>query len=177
MILQWKKINKEKFYENHKIIINQKKSVSLQPVDAVFFNTSAANRQILAFSAARRKNGLINSMGFLKVPEYSANLLALPIFPQTSLYQTEEEQKVLNCYAVAGMKITPVVPKKEYHIEYIGRMLLESTPCKEVDVELNAIWRSNLPAFNFSTDVSKIAMSEAMALQPWSKEYFNILKR
>lgn len=151
--------------------------ISSQPVDAVFFNTSAKNRQILVFSAARRKNGLINAMGFLKVPEFSSDLLVLPIFPQTTLYQTEEEQKILNCYNVAGIKLTPVVPHKEYRIEYQGKMLLESAPCKEVDIELNAVWRSNLPTFNFSTDVSQIAMSEAIALQPWSREYFEKLKR
>lgn len=116
-------------------------------------------------------------MGFLKVPEFSSELLVLPIFPQTSLYQTEEEQKVMSCYTVAGMKITPIVPKKEYRIEYTGKMLLESAPCKEVDIELNAVWHSDLPAFNFSTDISHLAMSEAMALQPWSREYFEILKR
>lgn len=149
----------------------------IQPVDAVFFNTSATNRQILVFSAARRKNGIFNSMGFLKVPEYSSDLLVLPIFPQTTLYQTDEEQKMMNCYSAAGMKLTSIVPKREYRIEYKGKMLLESALCKEVDIELNAVWRSNLPTFNFSTDVSHSAMSEAMALELWTQEYFENLKR
>lgn len=119
----------------------------------------------------------MNSMGFLKVPEFSNQLLVLPIFPQTSLYQTEKEQNNLSCYEVAGIKLTPVVPNKEYRIEYNGKMALESDRQKEFDVQLNAVWRSDLPPFNFSADVSQIAMSEAMALEPWTKQYFDNLKR
>lgn len=148
-----------------------------QPVDAVFFNTSSINQQILVFSTARRRNGLVNSMGFMKVPEYSKDLLVLPIFPQTTLYQTENEQNTLGCYSVAGIKITPVIPYKEYRIEYNGNMHLESVPQNDVAVQLNAVWKSNLPAFNFSIDISKVAMSEAMALEPWTRQYFNHLKR
>ncbi|XP_031628464.1 uncharacterized protein LOC116344172 [Contarinia nasturtii] len=147
------------------------------PVDAVFFNTSSMSRQIVVFSAAKRRNGLVNSMGFLRVPDFSDNLLTFPSFPDTSLYQTESEQKDLSCYGVAGLKITPVVPNREYHLEYNGKMRLESAPYKEVDIELNVFWRSKLPAFNFSTGLSKIAMSTAMALQPWSRKYFEHLKR
>lgn len=116
-------------------------------------------------------------MGFLKVPEFSSQLLVLPIFPQTSLYQTEKEQNNQSCYDVAGIKLTPIVPNKEYRIEYSGKMVLESDCQKVIDVQLNTIWHSNLPTFNFSTDISRIAMSEAMALEPWTKQYFDNLKR
>lgn len=126
---------------------------------------------------ARRKNGLVNTMGFLRVPEFSKNLLMLPVSPYSSLYQTETEQSVLDSYTVAGIKITPVIPKKEYHLQYNGKMVTNSSERKEVDIQLLAVWRSNLPAFNFSTEISKIAMSEAMALEPWTRQYFDDLKR
>lgn len=129
------------------------------------------------FALARRKNGLVNTMGFLKVPEFSDNMLVLPVHPQTSLYQTDKEQLAVDCYTVAGIKVTPIVPKAEYRLEYNGQMLVEPTLNKHVAIELSAVWRSNLPAFNFSTDISKTAMSEAMALEPWSRQYFDSLKR
>lgn len=116
-------------------------------------------------------------MGFVRVPEFSHQCLVLPIFPQTSLYQTEDEQNILRCYAVAGIKLTPVVPNKEYRIEYNGQMVLASDPQKQFDVQLSAVWRSNLPPFNFSTEFSKIAMSEAMARESWTRQYFDNLKR
>lgn len=150
----------------------------MQPVDAVYFNTSSVDKQIVVFSAARRKNGLFNAMGFLRVPEFSEKLLALPVFPDSTLHQNESEQKCMDSYSVAGIKLTSVTPMKEYRLEYVGKMKhLDGTSNKSVDVELNATWRTTLPAFNFSTDISKVAMSDAMARETWSRTYFDNLKR
>lgn len=143
----------------------------------MYFNTSSANHQIVVFATARRKNGLVNTMGFLKVPEFSKDLLVLPVFPDSTLQQTKEEQKNLDSYAVSGIKITSITPMCEYRIEYTGKMRSENNPSKELDIKLDTVWQTNLPAFNFSTDISKIAMSEAMALEPWSRKYFDNLKR
>lgn len=148
-----------------------------QPVDAVYFNTSSEGGQILLFATARRQNGLVNTIGILKIPEFSSKLLVLPIFPKTSLHQTKGEQNNLDYYTVAGIKIKSVVPKKEYQIEYKGKMVMDSSFRKEIDVEMSAVWRSNGPTFNYSTEMSDVAKSEAMALEPWSHKYFNNLKR
>lgn len=129
------------------------------------------------FGTARRKNGLVNAMGFIKVPEFSDKLMVIPVFPDSTLYQNDVEQKCMDAYSVAGIKITSVTPMKEYRIQYYGKMRFDCTLGKAVDVELNALWRTNLSAFNFSTEISKFAMSEAMAFEPWSRSYFNILKR
>lgn len=159
--------------------LNKKKFffLILQPVDAVYFNTSSPNHQILMFATARRKNGVVNTMGFLKLPEFSKDLLVLPVFPSSTLYQNADEQNNLDSYVVAGVKITPVTPMKEYRIEYTGKMHCENNAEKEFTVEINAVWRSSLPAFNFSTQISRKAVSEAMAVQSWSREYFHVLKR
>lgn len=146
-------------------------------MDAVYFNTSAPNGQIVLFGTARRKHGLVNTLGMIKVPEYSDQFLVLPIFPGSTLHQTEEEQNVLEYYTVAGLKIKSIIPKKEYHIEYNGKMKFNSSISQEIDVELSAVWHSNMPMFNFSTNLSTIAMSEAMAAEPWSRQYFDNLKR
>lgn len=143
----------------------------------MYFNTSSSKRQIVLIALARRKNGLVNTMCLMKVPEFSNTLLALSVHPNTSLYQTEEEQAVRDSYTVAGLKVTPITPRKEYRLEYNGKMILESNPSKTVDVEFNAVWRSYLRTFNFSTDFSDSAMSEAMALEPWTRKYFDNLKR
>lgn len=116
-------------------------------------------------------------MAFLRVPEYSDDLLVLPVFPNSTLYQTQEEKRVLDCYTVTGIRITPVKVNEEYHIQYNGKMRLKRTLSQNVDVKLAVKWRSNLPTFDFSTDLSKRAMSEAMALENWSRDYFESLKR
>lgn len=162
---------------NTKILTNLIIFVQVQPVDAVYFNTSSKNGQVLVLGTARRRNGLVDTIGILKVPEFSSKLLVLPIFPKTSLYQTAEEQKNLDSYKVAGIKIKSVVPKKEYQLEYKGKMVVDSSFRKEVDVEMFAEWRSKSSTFDFSTELSKIAKCEALALEPWSRKYFRNLKR
>lgn len=66
---------------------------------------------------------------------------------------------------------------KEYRIEYIGKMRFDDISRQNVDVELNATWRSDLPMFNFLTDISNDAISKAMSLEKWNKTYFNNLER
>lgn len=131
----------------------------------------------MLFATARRKNGLVNTMAFLRVPDYSDDLLVLPVYPNSTLYQTDQEQTVRDSYAVAGIRITPVTPNREYRIEYSGKMRLKRSLSQNVDVQLAATWHSSLPTFDFSTDLSRNAMSEAMALQDWSRDYFESLKR
>lgn len=45
-----------------------------------------------------------------------------------------------------------------------------------VDVELEAIWSTNLKQFDFDTDMSSTAISRAFAREPWSREYFQMLQ-
>lgn len=111
------------------------------------------------------------------MPQFSDQLLVLPVFPDTCLYQTESEQETMDYYTVAGIKLTPVIPMKEWHVEYDGKMRLENDSTKLFNVQINAKWTSTLLPFNYSTDISEIAMSEAMALEPWSKKYFQNLER
>lgn len=143
----------------------------------MYFSTSSEDGQTLLFATARRKHGLVDTLGFLKVPEFSDKFLVLPVFPKSSLYQTEEEQNILDHYTVAGLKIKSIHPKKQYRIEYNGKMVIDDSLRKEVDVEMSMIWRSNMPVFSFASDLSKLAMSEALALEPWSRQYFDGLKR
>lgn len=116
-------------------------------------------------------------MVFLKLPEFSQKLLVLPVFPDSCLYQTESEQKERKSYTVAGIKLTPVEPMNKWQIEYQGKMHLESDLERTYDVHIDATWTATLPHFNYSTDISQIAMSEAVALEPWSRKYFEDVKR
>ncbi len=45
-----------------------------------------------------------------------------------------------------------------------------------IDVELDAIWSTNLRQFDFDTDMSSRAIARAFAREPWSREYFEMLK-
>lgn len=45
-----------------------------------------------------------------------------------------------------------------------------------VKVQLDAIWSSALEPFDFDTDMSPLTVARSMASQPWSKDYFKLLK-
>lgn len=46
----------------------------------------------------------------------------------------------------------------------------------QYDVKIDAKWTSTLLPFNYAVDVSAYAMSKAMALEPWNRQYFENLK-
>lgn len=46
-----------------------------------------------------------------------------------------------------------------------------------LDVKVEAVWSTSMPAFNFDSDISKVAISRAIATEPWSREYFKNLER
>nr|CAI5841015.1 unnamed protein product [Callosobruchus analis] len=45
------------------------------------------------------------------------------------------------------------------------------------DVKIDAIWTSDLPYFNFDTDLDPYRLARDMAFEPWSKSYFDTLEK
>lgn len=91
-------------------------------MDAVYFNTSTSQGQIVTFATAIRHKGLVNGFVILRIPEFSDDLLVLPKFPDTRLYRTEEQQANLDSFHVEGIQLTPKVPMTSWKIEYDGQM-------------------------------------------------------
>lgn len=46
-----------------------------------------------------------------------------------------------------------------------------------LDVKIDAIWTTSLPSFSMEEDISKVAIAGAIAMEPWSREYFKNLDR
>ncbi|CAH1978173.1 unnamed protein product [Acanthoscelides obtectus] len=44
-------------------------------------------------------------------------------------------------------------------------------------VKIDAIWISDLPYFNFDTDMDPLRLASDMAYEPWSKSYFDTLQK
>jgi hypothetical protein len=53
---------------------------------------------------------------------------------------------------------------------------LHGDPKKLYDVALDIKFTSSLPYFDFDTDMDELAVARGMALEPWSREYFNAVK-
>lgn len=48
---------------------------------------------------------------------------------------------------------------------------------QKFEVKIDAVWSSQLPPFNYDVDISKLSIASAVAMEPWSREYFQNLER
>ncbi|XP_055709014.1 uncharacterized protein LOC129805257 [Phlebotomus papatasi] len=142
-------------------------------IDAVYFNGSSEDQQVLMCGLARRKNNLVNGFLYLRIPEFSDKFLLSPQLPDTNLYQTESDG---NQFKAEGLHLKPLIPMKTWKIIYKGKMQFESAKSEAFDVELNATFTSNLPVFNYDTDMHFSSAARAMSRESWTREYFENLK-
>ncbi|CAB3361611.1 Hypothetical predicted protein [Cloeon dipterum] len=98
-----------------------------------------------------------------------------PKLPDTTLQQTKEEEEA-GVFGAEGLKLEPIEPMKRWKLTYNGKMRLSEAPEKELSVVLNAEWKSNLPVFDFDTDMDPSPVARALAKETWSREFFQILK-
>ncbi|XP_055591801.1 uncharacterized protein LOC129743713 [Uranotaenia lowii] len=149
-------------------------SENIHAVDAVYFNGCDSQLSWLVCGTARRRNRLVNGFFYLKIREFSDQLLISPKLPDTCLRQSPSEE---GFFQAEGIKLTPVEPMKSWKIEYNGLMRFEQANSQHFNVKLNALWTTDLPFFNFATDMSPGPVARAMSKELWSKEYFNNLKQ
>lgn len=141
-------------------------------IDAVYFNGSSSESNILVTGIARRKNNIVNGFMYLMVPEFSGKLLMTEALPETTLHQTEDE---IDQYAATGIRLTPQEPMKKWSIAYSGIMKEESTD-RKVNVVLKAQFNSKLKCFNYDRDMHPNSSAHAISREKWSKEYFDLVK-
>ncbi|ELU09306.1 hypothetical protein CAPTEDRAFT_151881 [Capitella teleta] len=141
-------------------------------VDAVYFN--AANEQGFYFVAAtaRRQEGLVQTLLYIRVP--NVGLFELATLPNTSLQTSKPE-----CYSAGGLTIEPVTPMKEWRLTFDGTMRLikpDGEKVEDIKANFDLQWTADSRLFDFDTDMDVTALCEAMATEPWSREFFNNLK-
>ncbi|KAK4021997.1 uncharacterized protein LOC116919103 [Daphnia magna] len=136
-------------------------------IDAVYFQGGNKDGVYFVAATARRPHHVINGFVFLKVP--GEGLFTSPKLPDSTLFGTEDE------FGAEGLKFEPLDPMRKWKISYKGQLRRNETD-ELVDVELEAIWSTNLKQFDFDTDMSSTAISRAFAREPWSREYFQMLQ-
>ncbi|XP_023703367.1 uncharacterized protein LOC111862314 isoform X2 [Cryptotermes secundus] len=140
-------------------------------IDAVYFNAASRDGHQLVVGTAHRPHGVVNGFMCLRVPDIG--LLMTPKLPDTITFRTEEEG---THYGAEGIRLKPVKPMKSWDIMYDGKMKLHGDPKKMYDVALYVKFTSSLPYFDFDTDMEELAVAKGMALEPWSQEYFSIVR-
>ncbi|GAB6023464.1 hypothetical protein CHUAL_008243 [Chamberlinius hualienensis] len=139
---------------------------SPEAADAVYFVGASKDLTYLVAAIARRPAGIVDSFWFLRIPE--VGLLKSPKQPDTTLHADADNE-----YSADGLKIQSIRPMKEWKITYSGPMKLQDG---EVNVEFDLTWKSELPYFDFDSDVPVATIASAIAREQWSRSYFNRLK-
>ncbi|GLH10235.1 Uncharacterized protein GBIM_15186 [Gryllus bimaculatus] len=140
-------------------------------IDAVYFNLANSNGWHLIVGTASRPHDVVNGFLYLKVPDIG--LLVSPKLPDTMLFRSKLDRE--NSYGAEGLILYPFQPMKVWKIQYNGPMHIYGDPENKFDVKLNAVWSSDLPYFDFDTDMNKYSVAKSMASEPWSREYFKNL--
>ncbi|XP_049957988.1 uncharacterized protein LOC126474556 [Schistocerca serialis cubense] len=155
--------------QDEKLDSPQQLSSDPKAFDAVFF--MATNKKGFYFVAGseRRPLGVINGLCYLIVP--GIGLLCSQKIPDTVLFGANDNE-----FGAEGILFKPVTPMKKWKVTYKGKMWLQSDPSKEYEVEVEGDWVSDLPYFNFDTDLAASAIARTIATEKWTKQYFNNLK-
>lgn len=135
----------------------------------MYFNASNKDGDHLVTGMARRKDRLVDGFLFLKINRPGLGVLKIPTLPDTSLHQPEEIEE----HSAGGVKITCVVPMKKWRIQYEGKMKRDED---SFDVKIDLEWSSDIGNFNYD-DMDDLSKAKAIALEPWSREYFKTLER
>ncbi|KAJ8920051.1 hypothetical protein NQ315_011704 [Exocentrus adspersus] len=150
----------------------QKLSHHEKAIDAVYLNGANHLGDHLVVGTARRKHLLVDGFLYLKICSSGLGVLETPKLPGTALYKTEES----NEYDAEGVKITPLEPMRKWRLTYRGKMKENRDRSKIHDVAIDAVWTSDLPWFDYDTDMDPLCMAKSMAYEKWNRTYFDVLK-
>ncbi|XP_066246625.1 uncharacterized protein [Euwallacea similis] len=170
-VRQWLLSKSEEYYKNLDNI--QKLAPTSKAVDAVYFNGANRNGDHFAVGTARRPNRLIDGFFYLKIKNSKFGILELPKAPDTSLFNTEEEES----YAAEGIKVTNVEPMKKWRITFTGQLREHYKPQYTHNVTIEALFSSDEPWFNYETQMNPWNMAKVLAYEKWSRSYFANLKQ
>ncbi|XP_075225831.1 uncharacterized protein LOC142326986 [Lycorma delicatula] len=174
---KWQRTKTQKYSTSYREIsfddnIDQPQKLSELPqaFDAIFFIAASQDGYYVAAGSERRHHGIVNGLFYVVVP--GKGILCSLKIPDTVLFGAKENQ-----YGAEGLIMTPIEPMKKWHITFDGEMKLYNNPEKRFHVKFEADWSSNIKYFNFDIDLDDHLIAEALALQDWSKEYFEILEK
>ncbi|XP_043221072.1 uncharacterized protein LOC122381218 [Amphibalanus amphitrite] len=134
-------------------------------LDAVLFQGAAGDGSWLVLALARRPRGVSNTICLVTLP--GVGTLQMERHPDTTVFGDEHS------HAGGGFRLTPLEPMRCWRLQFSGKMRLDE---KLVDVTFDLTYRSDLPYFDFDTDMAPLAVARAMALEPWTREFFERLR-
>ncbi|KAF0312458.1 hypothetical protein FJT64_016782 [Amphibalanus amphitrite] len=136
-------------------------------LDSVWMQGVSPDGGWLVAGAARRPAGRLDAVLLVGLP--GVGTLCLPRHPDTVVAGGS------GAFAGAGLRIWPEEPMRRWRVAFAGQ--LRRHPSGQlVDVALDLRFTSNMPHFDYDTDMSAAAVSRAMAREPWSRQFFGRLR-
>ncbi|CAG9854102.1 unnamed protein product [Phyllotreta striolata] len=145
-----------------------------QAFDAVFFQAVSQNGIYICTGTERRHGGKLNGLVYIVHPEYGV-LESLKL-PKTELNADVVSLLNKKSYSGEGISFTPIVPMKKWKMSYNGLMRIQNDPTKLVQVKLEADWTSNYDWFFVEIDVPISTIARCMAVEVWTRQFFQNLK-
>ncbi|KAG0715011.1 hypothetical protein GWK47_012905 [Chionoecetes opilio] len=101
-------------------------------------------------------------------------VLVLPSHPDTVAFRHEDHE---HCFTTSGLTITPLTPMRSWRLHFSGKLRLYNDPKDTLkDVTIDLLWSSNLPYFDYDTDMDTLTIAQAFARDPWTRKYFQQLQ-
>ncbi|XP_069689416.1 uncharacterized protein [Periplaneta americana] len=150
--------------------IAQPLSSDAKAFDAVFFIAANSAGYYFVAGTERRQHGIINGLCYLAVPD--KGLLCSERIPDTVLFGAADGE-----FGAEGLTLKPLKAMQKWKVVYKGKMWLQSDPSKVFNVNFEGDWNTDLPYFNYDTDLHPSAVARAIARETWSREYFETLKK
>ncbi|CAG0913306.1 unnamed protein product [Notodromas monacha] len=141
-------------------------------IDATYINAASHDGKYLVVGTARRPHGVLNSFLVVKIP--GVGLLESPKIPDTMLFQDETASPY---FGAEGISLTMLKPLEEWAVNYDGKMRLRTSDGeRSCTIQLRARWVGKPTCFDFDTDLPVTTIARNISKEPWSREYFQILK-
>ncbi|XP_068632007.1 uncharacterized protein [Battus philenor] len=158
----------------HDLDLEQKYNLgdNLKAVDAVYFNGLSKDGNAVICGLARRPKHICDAFLYLKIN--GEDLLLSPNLPDTHLEQNSSEYGEYN---VQGIKIDNFMPMRTWKLAYNGEMKSRANVEKRVKVDVALTWSANWPPFEYDVHMSSRSLSDDIAREPWSADYFKMLQK
>lgn len=150
--------------------VAQELSVHPKAFDAVFFIATSKEGFYVVGGSERRHGGIVNGLFYLVVPEIG--LMCNKKIPDTTLRGAQEKT-----FGAEGIRFTPVESMKHWRVEFDGTMRHKQDANKLSRVTLQGEFKSDLPYFDFDTDLAPSPTCRAIARENWSRDYFKSLEQ
>ncbi|XP_037792800.1 uncharacterized protein LOC119588168 [Penaeus monodon] len=134
-------------------------------IDAVFFSGHASDGWGVILAMERRPSRLTSTLVYLKVP--GVGLLVAPAHPDTIAFRGAAAEER---FEAGGVAIEPEAPMKTWRLRFSGKLRRYDQPEGELfDVKLELLWSSDLPHFDYDSDMDVLTTAKAFALETWTR--------